>query len=177
MMKIFTVVVVTLSLLVNVGAFARDPTTPRPAPEGWEDAKLRMTLAEFRRAFPTSEEGPALPGLSLDGRVRRQLVWKAPAQGLSRPVDLEFRFWEEKLWMILVYTNDTPRQELQSFLEARFGVPTLALEKPSWIWPRVKVVAEPRKGWFAIFDRELGQKVQAALHRVAEPWGNPPANR
>lgn len=161
---VISLAVAVLSLLGGVAAFAADPQAQRPAPEGWGRAQLGMQLTEFRRLYPQSEEAPALPGLSLDGRVRREVVWKVRAEGLTKPVDLEFRFWDGKLWMILVYANQVPGAELRSFLEARFGAPTLASEKPSWMWPRVKVVAEPQQGWFAIFDRDLGKQVQAAMY-------------
>ncbi len=121
-----------------------------------------MSLEEFRQAYPGSQELPPLPDAKGDGRGRRFVVWKANDNILPGPVDLEFRFWNGRLWMILVYANDLPAHEMQAALERRFGPPPISGEKPSWLWPSTKLVSEPAKRWLAIFDRRLASQVQEA---------------
>lgn len=154
--------VATVFLLLTP-ILASGKSAARPAPEGWGGAKLGMSWEEFRGIFPQAEELEPVPDMPGRERARRAVAWKIKEADVAEPLDLEFRFWEGRLWMILVYATPLTQPAFQAFLERRFGPPPVGGEQASWIWPTVKIVANTKQRWFALFDRRLANEVQAAL--------------
>ena len=165
------VVVVALVAAVVVAepaARSRPESQNRPAaapavPSGWGREQLGMSLAELRRLYPDARLGTPLTAPFDDPRVQRWLRFAVEESDLPQPVDIEYRLWDEKLWMVLVYTGVNPSAAVRRALERRFGPPTDRGATPTWLWPDRKLVTHLDQRWFALVHRATDREARAAL--------------
>ena len=123
-------------------------------PSGFGDAKLQMILDELRSYYPELEDpgDKNLGALPIGGpHISRYVARDQQVPGLANPSDLEFRFWKDKLWIIIVYFGDNGADAAMATLRKQLGSPTGSDKQlPRWDGEKTEVTAHLAQGWYGI---------------------------
>ncbi|GIW43536.1 MAG: hypothetical protein KatS3mg077_0818 [Candidatus Binatia bacterium] len=141
------------------------PAAAPASPQGWGRERLGMPLQELRQLYPDMQLATPLTAPFNDPRVQRYLRLGVREADLPAPVDVEYRMWDGKLWMVLVYTGANPAERVRRVLEQRFGPPTDASAVPAWVWPDRKLVTHLDQKWFALIHRPTDREARAGLQK------------
>jgi hypothetical protein len=148
------------------------PPTPEPRakfePTGIGKAKFNMSIAEVwklypkARLMPKDEQGgaPVVEGPYID----RLWITDQTVPGLPRPATLELRFWNGKLWAVIVYINDNDPKLVQHFLLNTFGEPTHHSDQGNiydWEGDKVSTSATMDQKWYGSTDNQLSKFARA----------------
>lgn len=142
---------------------------PAAAPavrQGWGREQLGMTLDALRQLYDDAQRAAKLQAPFDHPRFERWLRLGVRETDLPEPVDVEYRFWDGKLWMVLVYTGANPVVAVRQTLERRFGPPTDSGAVPAWIWPDRKLVTHLDQKWFALIHRPTDREARAVLQGI-----------
>jgi len=163
-----TAVALILSLAVTVTV--ADPTqarqTPTPVvPDGFGAAKLGMSAAQVRALYPALAPAPALKNVPYfnNPKLTRYVLMQHAVDGLKEPVDIEFRFWDDHLWSVIVYTGNNPFDAVLAQLASRYGPSSTHTGAPSWVGPRSSLVTTPAQKWYSVNDLVLSREAQHDL--------------
>lgn len=136
-------------------------------PTGIGDLTLGAPVAEVQKKHPKMEE--LKPGVSLGAaivggpHVARYVLHKVAAKNLAQPADVELRFWDGKLWVIIVYLGQNPVSEVRAALEKQIGKPTAQGPPTSWLGQKSTTVLSYREGYFSISDNGLSDQARQVL--------------
>ncbi len=147
-------------LLVGVGH-----AESNSAPEGFGKAAFGASMKTARAALPEMKSLPVPPNAGFLGnpKLGRFVLSQQKLEGLSAPVEVELRFWEDHLWTVIVYAGSNPFDAVLQMLEAKYGPPSNRDRSPTWVWPTRNLVTAPAQQWYSIADKEIGRAAQAAL--------------
>ncbi len=154
----------SLVLFVAVAAGAQEPT-PRPTPPaGFQKAHFGESVKQVKAAYPDLQPAPVVAaGYLMHPGLQRQVLYARRLPGLNEPVDLELRFWKDRLWTILFYTGKNPQGDVDVYLQREYGPPATSENESVWIWPGRTLISQSARGWFALADKELGRDAQKEL--------------
>jgi hypothetical protein len=141
------------------------PAAAPAAPEGWGQERLGMPLEELRKLYPDIQVAPPVTAPFDDPRVQRWLRLGVREPDLPQPVDVEYRIWDGRLWMVLVYTGKNSTNDVRRALDRRFGRPTDSSASPAWVWPDRKLVTHLEQNWFALVHRPTDRAARAGLQK------------
>lgn len=145
------------------------PAAAPAEPAGWGRERLGMSVEELRKLYADAQLAPPLTAPFDDARIQRWLRLGVREDDLPQPVDIEYRIWDGKLWMVLVYTGANPAPAVRNALEKRFGRPTDRSALPAWVWPDRKVVTHLDQKWFALIHRPTDREARAGLRPPPSP--------
>ncbi len=149
-------------------------------PDGFGDAKLRMSVDQVRKVYPKLALAPMVQGKEFlsHPRMQRYLLTNVTVMNLRHPVEVEFRFWNGQLWTVIVYYNGNTQADVTSALTRTYGPPNSPVGDPSWVTQTSKLVTSPQAQWYSINDKALGREAQeafvASLDRHGPPLTVPP---
>jgi hypothetical protein len=149
---------VAATLLVAV------PTVAASAPDRWGLVKLRMHVEDVRKAYPQLAPAPRVtsPAFFTHPSMGRYVLMQTRIPELKEPVDVEFRFWNDQLWTILVYYGKNPTSSVVAYLTTLYGPSQGIGSSPAWVGPRSKLVVSSPAKWFSINDNDLARDAQQA---------------
>ena len=150
-----------------------------PAAEGFGKARFGMSLEEVRRLYPALTPAPPNTGVPYFNSplLSRFMLKDVKVPGLSERTDVEFRFWENRLWMYVVYPRGSFAEAVE-YLEHRYGKPNVSSADPSWKLPSIGIITAPAQMWYTVSDNAITSDVQAAFNaalRAAQAPPSPPA--
>lgn len=153
--------VLALTVAVTNRTMAVEPETKTP--EGYGKARFGMSVADTKAVYPELAPIPHSPGYLSHPDLQRQVLWKVRLKGLPEPVDIELRFWKDRLWMFLFYTGKNSAPKVTQYLQREYGPPATGGLDPAWVWPGRTLVNQSGHGWFALSDKEIGKEAQRIL--------------
>jgi len=158
-----------LALLVSV------PVVAASVPDGFGSAKLRMRVEDVRKAYPQLEPAPRVSSHAFFGHpsLARYVVMQTRLPELQEPVDIEFRFWDDRLWTILVYYGKNTTGSVTAYLPKLYGPAQGIGSNPAWVGPRSKVLVSTRAQWFSITDTDLAYDAQKAFMEMQDTRPTP----
>ena len=130
----------------------------------YDGAQLGSTPEQVRKAFPkmevTTENLGSQPFPS--EHLVRYVVRDAKIAEAGKPGMVELRFWNNKLWAIVVYYPPDTKDAVLAALTKRLGPPNgTNPAKPSWQGAKSSVFVETSLNWFAVTDNALSKEAQA----------------
>jgi hypothetical protein len=140
---------------------------PRPAPTGYGKAHFAMSVATVRAAYPELQEAPKVAGYLSHPDLQRYVLWHTRITGLDQPVDIEIRFWKDRLWTVLFYCGGNSTADVQRYLTEQYGTAAASGSDPAWTWPDRTLVLQPKHGWFSIADKTISKEAQTVLAPAA----------
>ena len=158
-------VIILLAVLVARSAvIAEEPT-------GFGNAKFGMSLKDVWRMYPQARllgEQETLGAAVLDGPyIERLALHDQPVPGFPKPTTVELRFWNGKLWGVVVFFGDNDPQVCKAYLANEYG-PTTSRDAnmPLWRGNKVTTTATYNQGWYGYTDNALSDDVSAWLAEV-----------
>ncbi|MBI1817918.1 MAG: hypothetical protein HYR72_23315 [Deltaproteobacteria bacterium] len=133
---------------------------------GFDRLTFDQSIAQVQKVYPhmrkltTEELGAAV---ALSPFIQRYHQTEVKLRGLSYPVALELRFWKEKLWVIIVYIGGNSADQVQRWLEQRYGKPTTTAPDPVWVGKQTQIVATLKESWIGINDNVLSTEAQTVF--------------
>ncbi len=144
-----------------IAVVAPDPR-PLVGRHGEGQFEIGMSVADVRRlhpelkalARPLAVAAPALPS------VARYVLSKQRVSEHTKESDIELRFWNDKLWAVIVYFPAEEADAVGTALRARYGPPASG-NRMSSIWRRagITLVLAPTQRWYGFTDDELNDAV------------------
>jgi hypothetical protein len=135
-------------------------------PDGFGKAKFKMTAAQAKAAIPELEETEEHLGAAVVGgpRVKRFVLRKYKVPGVEHPTDVELRFWDDKLWVVIVYFGQNDYASVSKALEKQLG-PTSRGDDKSRVWLGEKTTStvSDREKYYSFADNDLSNVARAAL--------------
>jgi len=156
-------------LCLAVVAAAAEKAAEKKEPTGFGEAKFGMTADEVRGKFPKLEElTKNLGAVPVGGPyITRYVLWKQPLPGLSKPGDVEMRFWKGKLWVIIVYCGENGKDAMLAALTKAYGPATNTdVRYPSWIGEKSSLVSEPNETRYTMNDNAMSKEAQVWFAEV-----------
>jgi len=172
------------------------PTPERDGPAGIGKAKLGASVEEVKKAYPKIEsfDGSLCAAVVRSPFIQRFVLRQEKLAGLPKPVDVELRFWKDKLWVAIVCYGDVPEAKVMEALRKQHGEPTPG----GTLWPGRKstLMISGRQRWYSVFDNALSEEAArlfmedfkrlrprggpaaeptAAAERASSPGATPPA--
>lgn len=130
-------------------------------PRSVAGAELGARVEEVRKKHQGLEKldkdlgAPVLPAPA----ASRFLLPKQKVPGLEKPTDVELRFWEGKLWVVIVYFGENENEVVLDSLRKRLGQPTAGdALNPYWDDLKTNVTVISSKRYYAVSDRALSEK-------------------
>ena len=166
--SLFSLLLVTL-LVSAAAAMDHEPT-------GFGKARFGMSPEEVEKLYPGKvrvlgqENLGASPVFS--PRVVRQVLPDQKILDLKEPTNVEFRYWDNKLWVVVVYFGQNTVQQVNEALRKEYGKPPAVSADSLWTGTKAVVNTANRDRWYAISDLAISKEAQAAfmedLRRAAE---------
>jgi hypothetical protein len=147
-------------------ATAAKPQEAAAEPEGFGNAKFKMTPEQAKAALPGLEETEEDLGAALVGGpyVKRFVLRNHPVPGLQHPTNVEIRFWKDRLWVVIVYFGQNDYPSVVEALEKQLGSTSKGDEKSRvWIGEKTTSVASDREKYYSLADNDLSNEARAAL--------------
>jgi hypothetical protein len=175
-------------IFLSCAAYAAPPTaTPAPhAPEGFGTAKFGMTLEQVRQLYPTLAKAPVVTSAAYFRlpSLTRYWITKVDVPGLRSQCDVEFRFWKNRLWSVVVYYGANAFADVAEKLRREYGPPSTKSRDPSWAFGSASITTSPGQMWYSLDDNEIGKDVQRGFTETIQqqrarraahpPAGTPP---
>jgi hypothetical protein len=150
--------------------------------KGFGAAKFGSSVEETRALWPAMEplgNDVKMPAAAFTSpHLSRYLLKDHAVAGLSSPVDVEFRFWEGKLWAFLVYFKPDDKDAALQHLEKSYGKRQTGLEdRPIWRSDAITLQAVAGDGWYGATDNALSDVARAWFFTAltGNPEGQAPA--
>jgi len=149
---------------------AADPY-PLLGREGRRELMFGMRVADVRRLHPQlrvvqrplGAVAPALPSIA------RYVLPNQTVPEHTKLSDIELRFWDDKLWAIIVYFPEGEAEAVGAALRVRYGRPSGA-SNVSTIWrgETVTLAFVPKQRWYGFTDNRLNQAVETEMAEEVE---------
>ncbi len=151
------------------------PTVAASVPDGWGSAKLRMRVEDVRKAYPQLAPAPHVTSHAFFSHpsMARYVLMQTRIPELQEPVDVEFRFWDDQLWTILVYYGKNSTASVTAYLTSLYGPPQGIGSSPAWVGPRSKLIMQSRAQWFSINDNDLARDAHQAYIEMQDARATP----
>ena len=152
--------VVTAAVLLacgNLVVAVADGSNPPPidSVNGIGAAQLGENREAVKKALPAMQN--LAPGQKLASAVfssphlERFIVRDHKVEGHTKPVDVELRFWRDKLWALIVYFSKEDTSAVLASLKARYGAFTNGAEdRPVWEGKLVTLQAYGPQAWYGL---------------------------
>lgn len=137
-------------------------------PTGFGKAKFKMTSAEVKKVFPKMEvlEKPLAAAVVGGSYATRFVLWDYAMPGLKKPVDVELRFWSDRLWVIIVYFKENDTESVVEALRKEVGSPGNGdANFLTWIGDTSTTVLTRRDQYYSISDNDLSAEARAAIFK------------
>jgi len=148
---------------------------------GFGDAKFGATEDEVKKVWPKMEPLGAdvqKPAAAFSSpHLVRYIINGHTIDDLKSPVDVEFRFWEGKLWAFLVYFKPEDKAAVLKHLESKYGQRSSGIEdRPIWRNDKVTLQAMSDDGWYGSTDNAISELARAWFFKslTGNPEGNAP---
>jgi len=173
-----------LSMCVSFGASAATPASTPLAhvPEGFGKAKFGMTLEQVRQLYPTLVPAPFVTSAAFfkSPHLTRYWMTNVDVPGLKPKSSVEFRFWKNQLWSIIVYYGGKTYADVVEHLQQSYGPPTVKNSQPSWTLGKVTIITSPGQMWYSLDDGDISNDVrrefmEAIQQRQQAKPAQPPA--
>jgi hypothetical protein len=96
-------------------------------------------------------------------RISRQLLPDQKVPGFNQPTNVELRYWDNKLWVVIIYYGQNGLEEVNAALRKEYGKPPTAASDSMWSGSKVMVNTANRERWYAISDIALSKEAQAVF--------------
>jgi hypothetical protein len=127
-------------------------------------AQMGMSSAQVREILPDMKnaEGGEEPHISRT-LVERYITTGQAFDGLQG-CRLELRFFDDRLWVILVNYEDNPTEEVERILKERYGEPTLQYgDVARWSGSGLEVILQPKTKSFSFADEAVAEEAAKAF--------------
>jgi len=151
----------SVTLAQPTPAAAQHAKQQRHAPQGYGKATFGITLDQARALYPAlTKAGATAAAYFRSPNLTRYWMTRVKVPGLTQDCSVEFRFWKDRLWSIVIFygTNKTP--DVLKYLEHTYGPPTVRSSEPTWTLGSASIVTSPGQMWYSFDDTEIGKDVQ-----------------
>ncbi|MBX3025635.1 hypothetical protein KF840_12080 [bacterium] len=154
-----------LLLLLLVPAMAAAAAAPMDTLKGYGPAPFGTRWDKAQALFPSAEvlaDGRNVGAPSVGGPfVHRLYLEDQHVEGLSKPVNVELRFWKKNLWVVQVYWGDNSDADVLAALTKRLG-PNQDNGDSNllWITDTVQVTGSTRLRTYGVADLALSADAQ-----------------
>jgi hypothetical protein len=130
------------------------------SPTGFEKATFGMPLEDVKKLYPDMRElsfAENLGAVPVGGPyIERYVLRQQKVEGLTKPADIELRFWKGKFWLFIVYLGEnTPESAVES-LTKRYGPVTGNDPRyPIWNTPKTTILVELSDKRYTVNDEPL----------------------
>ena len=148
---------------------------PRAAPldtlKGYGPAPFGTRWDKAQKLFPKAEvvsEGKNLGAPSVGGPfIHRLYLTDQHIEGLSKPVNVELRFWKKNLWVVQVYWGENSDQDVVAMLSKRLG-PNQGNDSGNllWITDTVQITGSTKQHTYGSTDLTLSADAQAWFKKL-----------
>jgi hypothetical protein len=130
---------------------------------GMSSAQVREILPDMKTA-----EGGEEP-LTSRARAERYIITTGQAFDGLQGCRLELRFFDDRLWVILVNYKDNPTEEVERILKERYGEPTHQYGNVArWSGSGLEVILERKAKWFSFADEAVAEEAAKAFFPPTE---------
>jgi len=130
-------------------------------PQGYGKAKFGISFEQAHKLYPAlTKAGSTSAAYFRSPNLTRYWMTKVKVPGLKDDCSVEFRFWKDRLWSIIVYYGANPSGDVMENLAREFGPPTVRTSDPSWTLGRVTIITSPPQMWYSFDDGEIGKDVR-----------------
>lgn len=145
---------------------ATPAATALPGLSGFGPVTVGMPLERVRELLPAAQpiaNTVMLGAPTLDSPyLSRLLLENQSFPGLPKPIDVELRFWKDRLWIVHLYTRDNPPEAVRAMLVERLGPPHSEHPRTlAWANETTTVHGQLALRWIAITDVEISREPQA----------------
>ncbi|MDX2166987.1 MAG: hypothetical protein SF182_07990 [Deltaproteobacteria bacterium] len=151
--------VIGIALAVAAPASATDITAVGKA-------KLGMSVDEVKKIYPKMEQ--LRPDQVLGAQtimaedLVRYVVHDTSAPALTKPGDVELRFWKGKLWAFIVYYKDNDPKQVEAAISKQLGPQTgKRPTHPFWKGTAMTAMLDPDGRWYSLTDDAISKDAQA----------------
>jgi len=143
---------------VPAGAMENEPT-------GFGKARFGMTVAQVSEIYPQMEKlTKSLGAAVVEGPlIERRVLWKEEISGLSKPVNVELRFWKDQLWVVIVYFGENDLETVVRLLTERHGPPSGKPANAIWEGKKSTIMIAGKARWYSIQDNAISKEAQAVF--------------
>lgn len=181
-LKTVTLRLATAALAAVAGAAPAIAAEPSIALlTGYGTASFGTSVDDVKKLWPEMEavaNDAHLPSAAFNSpHLQRFLLKGQQIPGLANPVDVEFRFWEGKLWAFLVYFKKADKDAALQHLEKTYGKRITGIDdRPIWTGEKVTLQAVGEAGWYGATDNALSDQARAWFFTAltGNPEGNAP---
>jgi hypothetical protein len=133
--------------------------------DGFGPAKFGMSVDAVRGLYPGIAPAPPIAGDSFlsHPNMARLYLEKATVMGLKHPVAVEFRFWKNELWTVIVYFLDNSFEDVTAMLTRQYGPADTPGDDPAWVRDNAKLVTMPGGHWYSMNDTRISAAAKADL--------------
>jgi hypothetical protein len=180
------------ALLLGFGAWAcqretSPPTSERAAEpaiepydlEGFGKAKFKMTPDEVRAVLPDLEPLEEDLGAAIVGGpyAKRFVLRDFEVPGFQHKTNVEIRFWNDRLWVVIVYFGENDFGSVVEAMEKLHGTDSRGDDKSRvWVGEKTTAVVTDRERYYSISDNDLSAEARAALFQGIHPKGGSDAS-
>lgn len=152
-------------------------------PTAFGKARFGMSAQQVRELHPALETLDKMLGAAVvkGPNITRYVLWKQEIPNLPHPADVEFRFWDDKLWIILVYFGENQVEAVQKAVREQYGPP----DQGDHVWrsEEVTVFIAAKNKWYSVQSNAISaeaqkvfmEDVKRAMEKHRHSHGHPPA--
>ncbi|HVN86294.1 MAG TPA: hypothetical protein VMW17_15775 [Candidatus Binatia bacterium] len=133
---------------------------------GFERLRFGASVADVKKRYATVRQlqKENLGAIVVESpNIVRYHIPNVQLQGLAKPVSLELRFWNEKLWVVIGYFGDNSPDEVMKYLRDRYGPPTSTKPDPAWRGQIAVIASNSKQKWFSVADQVASKEISARL--------------
>jgi len=153
-----------LAVMGSIALFALPAFGATAEPGGVPRLKLGETLEVVRKAYPEMQPATGNAGAQAfdSPHLQRFVMGPVAVAGLKNPTSVELRFWQGKLWAVIVYFGKNDDADVLAALTKRLGPPTASTKmSASWQGPESLTMSATSQRWYAVTDNALSTSAQA----------------
>jgi hypothetical protein len=147
------------------------------SPTGFEKATFGMPLEEVKKLYPDMRElsfSENLGAVPVGGPyIARYVLRQQKVEGLTKPADVELRFWKGKLWLYIVYLGENTPESAVEALTKRYGPITGKDPRyPIWNTPKTTILVELSDKRYTVNDEPLSLQAREWFIELLRKGGN-----
>jgi len=154
-----------LSTLFVLACSSDGGAAEKDEPADFGKARFGMTAEEVRELYPDMEILKRNLGASSVGGpfVQRFVLAKHEVPGVRTPTSVEFRFWKDHLWVVIVYFRSGDLDTVTKALTERYGPFKGKPENAVWSREKTTVMVAGKAKWYSLHDNAISEEAQAAV--------------
>ncbi len=158
--RVATIAALAAAVLTAAAVGADESAPSIESLTGFGNAKFGSGIEDVRKVWPGMTpigDKVKMPSAAFtSAHLQRFLIKGHKLEGLTSPVDVELRFWKERLWAFIVYFEPADSAAALQQLVKTYGERTTSTEeRPIWRGEKVSLQTMPSSGWYGATDNAI----------------------